>query len=538
MTEQSVRFVDWLAQRLAGQGVRHAFGVPGGGTTLDLLVALKSAGVETVITAREDAATIMAGVSGVLSEGPGLAFCTKGPGLASAANGLASASLDRMPALLMAETFIPGELDYVSHQAFDQPGFTAPLLPGGASGVLDPVPEAVDAWLGRGPRPIREPAVMFATGEDFRRFVEPSPAVAPKLPPVADEDLEAARHLLAGSRHPIVVVGLEAARSDVATPLRAFVEALGAPALCTYMAAGALPTDHPNYAGIFTGGAIEQACVQEADLIVLVGLDPVELIRKPWTYAAPVLDLVEVARSPHYLVPQHRVLGSLEATLAALIDGTTAGGWSVSTIAGHRRRFFDGMTVQAESGLSSGDVVKRADRAFADRAARPRLSVDAGAHMFSACAFWASTKPRDLLISNGLASMGFAVPAALAAALHDPARGAVAMTGDGGLLMCLGELKTAVETRARLCVIVFNDGRLSLIDIKREERQMAELGMTWQRPDFATMARGFGMMAWRVEDASGLTEALDQAAATDGPTLIDVVVDPGGYLAQMKALRG
>lgn len=538
MTNQRLRFVDWLAQRLAAEGVRHGFGVPGGGTTLDLLSALKTAGVETVITAREDAATIMAGVSGVLSEGPGLAFCTKGPGLTSAANGLASASLDRMPALLMAETFVPGELDYVSHQAFDQAGFAAPLLPGAASAVLDPMPEAVSAWLGRWPRPLREPAVMFATGEDFRRSIEPLPVAVPKSASVKDENLEAARRLLSGSRHPIVVVGLEAARPGVAGPLCGFVEALGAPTLCTYMAVGALPTDHPNYAGIFTGGAIEQMCVKDADLIILVGLDPVELIRKPWTYAAPVLDLVEVARSPHYLVPEHRVLGPLEASLLDLADKAVAGDWSTSSIVGHRNRFFEGMAIHAEAGLSSGEVVKRVDRAFAGGSNRPRLSVDAGAHMFSACAFWASTRPRDLLISNGLASMGFAIPAAIAAALHDPDRGAVAMTGDGGLLMCLGELKTAVETGTKLCVIVFNDGRLSLIDIKREERQMADLGMTWKRPDFAAMARGFGMPAWRVEDAPGLGAALDQVAAIDGPTLIDVVVDPGGYLAQMKALRG
>jgi acetolactate synthase-1/2/3 large subunit len=158
--------------------------------------------------------------------------------------------------------------------------------------------------------------------------------------------------------------------------------------------------------------------------------------------------------------------------------------------------------------------------------------------MFSACAFWPCAAPYDLLISNGLASMGFALPAALAAAAHEPQRGALAMTGDGGLMMCLGELKTAAEMAANVCIIVFNDGRLSLIDIKREERQFPDIGMSWTPPDFAAVARGFGLQAWRVEDENDLMPALQAAAQQHGPRLVDVRVDDRGYNAQLKALRG
>ncbi|MDG2285078.1 MAG: thiamine pyrophosphate-binding protein, partial [Alphaproteobacteria bacterium] len=100
MTISEPPFVDWLADRLHGAGTRRMFGVPGGGTNLDLIDAGRRRGIDLVLTAREDAGVIMAGVSAVLAEVPGLAFSTKGPGLASAANGLASAALDRMPVLL------------------------------------------------------------------------------------------------------------------------------------------------------------------------------------------------------------------------------------------------------------------------------------------------------------------------------------------------------------------------------------------------------------------------------------------------------
>ncbi len=537
----SPSFVDWLVARLYEAGTRRLFGVPGGGTSLDLIDAATRQGMQMVLTAREDAAVIMAGVSGVLAEAPGLAFATKGPGLASAANGLASASLDRLPVLLVAETFGPGELDYVSHQAYDQAGLAAPLLQNGARDVLAADAEAVEAWLGNGPVPLRAPAVMFPTADALRAPQKPGArATPPPASPLLDEShLISARRMLEASRHPVVIIGLEAARPALEPLLRRLVEQLNAPALATYMASGAMPIDHPNYAGIFTGGAIEQACVNAADLIVLVGLDPVELIRKPWTYAAPALDLCEVARQPHYLQPETRVLGPLAEALNALSAEeqplVTQGIWTADQIAAHRQRFHEGLDIDAEDGLSSRTVVENVATAFEGR---PRLAVDAGAHMFSACAFWPACRARDILISNGLATMGFAIPAALAAALHDPGRGAVAMTGDGGALMCLGELKTAAETDANICIVVFNDGRLSLIDIKRQERQMPDLGLSWERPDFAAAARGFGFAAWRAETASELAQACADAAEQAGPRLIDARIDPSGYLTQMKSLRG
>ncbi len=104
--------------------------------------------------------------------------------------------------------------------------------------------------------------------------------------------------------------------------------------------------------------------------------------------------------------------------------------------------------------------------------------------------------------------------------------------------MCLGELATAANRQADMTIVVLNDGALSLIDIKRRERQMPELGLSWERPDFAAIARGFALPAWRATDRASLAAALAQAAATSGPCLVDVVINPDAYLDQMRALRG
>lgn len=538
MTTPPHPFIDWLVDRLHREGTRLAFGVPGGGTSLDLIDAARRRGIRMVLTAREDAAVIMAGVAGVLGEAPGLAFSTKGPGLTSAANGIASAALDRMPVLLMTETFAPGETDYVSHQVFDQHALVSPLLEVAGGGVLDASADAVERWLALGPRPARIPAVMFPTAGGLREPVH-SPASAPGPTVASPIAPQAAAQLASEARRPVIIIGLEATRAGLEAPIRALIERLNAPTLTTYMASGMIPHDHPNNAGTFTGGAIEQACVGEADLMITIGLDPVELIRKPWTYDAPVLDLCEIIRDPHYFAPLLRMTGALPDIVEALVDALAPfphrSTWTAEAIGAHRARFRDGLRIDNADGLSPSDVVDITASAFQGK---PRLAVDAGAHMFSACAYWPANRARDVLISNGLASMGFAIPAAVAAALHDPERGAVAMSGDGGAMMCLGELQTAARTGANACFIIFNDGRLSLIDIKREERQMPDLGLSWSAPDFAAVARGFGMTAWTAESVEDMRQACAEAAAMEGPRLIDARVGSAGYFDQMKALRG
>ncbi len=134
--------------------------------------------------------------------------------------------------------------------------------------------------------------------------------------------------------------------------------------------------------------------------------------------------------------------------------------------------------------------------------------------------------------------MAFSLPAAIATALTDPSRAVVAFTGDGGLMMCAGELATAAQHGARICVVVFNDGALSLISLKQRSRQLPTEGVEWPKEDFAAVAEGFGVKGFRARTVVEYEKALQAALAHKGPTLIDVDVDPSGYLSQITALRG
>ena len=536
-----------LARAFKAAGVRRMFGLPGGGSSLDLIEATQRQRIDFILTRHECAAVFMAAATAEIEGNLGVALTTKGPGTANAANGAAHACLDRNPVALITDGFAPHLRSYVTHQWYDQRALLAPVVKGHS--LLDTAQAGaeIERLLALAQAPSAGPVHFELTSAAARSMVTsraarpdgaaPTPGRAPLAH--ARKLVAGARKLVAGARKPVVVVGLEACTGTTSRAVRGLVAELGCPALVTYKAKGVIADGDPHYAGIFTGGLAEQPTVKQADLIILVGMDPVELILQPWAYDIAVLEITLARHPMHYVRPALSLYGALETSLAALAGAGVPGLWQREQIAELRE------AVQATlgytgngSGLTPQQVVETAVVAARALPRWPRATVDAGAHMFSATAFWPCHQPRDLLISNGLATMGFALPAAIASGLADPRRPTVAFTGDGGLLMCLGELATAVACRARIVVVVFNDGALSLIDIKQQQRRLPTRGVRWARPDFAMAMRAVGGRGYRATTLSGYRRALAQAFGGAGPALIDVAVDPSGYPAQLAALRG
>ncbi len=538
---------DAVVAAMVDAGVTRLFGVPGGGSSLDLVAAAHRRGLPFVLARHETAAVVMAATTAELYGGPGAVLVTRGPGVANAANGVAHASLDRAPVLLVADGFTGAERAFANHQWFDHAAMLAPVAkaaakavePGAAAGPM------ATALLAAAVAAPRGPALLELSGAAAR-----APAALP--PPPGDADtasavpdlaaLHAAMRLIAGARKPVLIAGLETTEPASCAALHRLLAALGCPGLVTYKAKGVIPDGHPLFAGVFTGGAAEAPVLAEADLILLTGADPVEFIPQPWRYAAPVVEVGTAPRAAHYTTPAVALHGPLAPALTSLAEGARRGAWTAREIEGHRAawlaRLANGPTAGGNRGLSPQAVVEGAQAACRRVGADPRVSVDAGAHMFPATTFWRAARPGDLLISNGLSTMGFALPAGIAAALHDPARGALAFTGDGGLLMALGELATAAALGAKLVVVVFNDANLSLIDIKRGARALPDGALGWPRADFALAMRAFGGLALRAASEEDYAAALDRALVAPGPVLIDVLVDPESYPAQMEALRG
>jgi acetolactate synthase I/II/III large subunit len=530
--------VDHLVESFVARGVKRIFGVPGGGSSLDLIRAAESRGIPFVLARHETSAAIMALATGEIDGAPGVALTTIGPGLANAVNGMACATLDRAALCLVSDGHSPQLTRFVTHQVFDQAALSAPVVKGQTHLEGDNPVDEVEHLLDLAQSPPYGAVHIELSGAAARRTV--THASTTRARQVRSDDVEgihrAQEHIARASR-PVVVVGLESCEPSFAKAIRRFCGRLACPVLVTYKAKGVVPDSDPLMVGIFTGGTLESVCMETADLLVLIGLDPVELIPHAWPYHAPVIDIGLYPRPVRYVEPAIGLYGPLDATLEALGAVGASGGWLAEEPAAFRAAMRSRLASAPGEGVSPQRAVELA-LAACPRRPRPRITVDAGAHMFSVTAFWECDAPRDLLISNGLATMGFALPAAIGAALAEPARRVIAFTGDGGLAMCLGELLTAAQQNSALVIVVFNDGSISLIDIKQQARGMPSEGVRWDRPDFARVAEGFGLKAWRARTEAEYRAAIAAALAVDGPTLVDVHIDPTGYLEQIRALRG
>lgn len=539
--ENTITTAQALARALSEAGVKRIFGLPGGGSSLDVIEAAAQLGIDFVLTKSENAAVMMAGAMAETTGIPGVAIMTKGPGVANGANGVAYASLDRAPVLVITDGFTPKQLSYITHQVFDQKDMLSPVVKGFSRlEGADPVAE-IDAMLALATSAPFGPVHIELTGETAKRLV-PVPAIAPTLSDelvFSPQDLAAVQKLIGRAQKPVLIVGLEARLH--ARKVRQLAKLLACPVLPTYKAKGVVSDEDPQVVGVFTGGLQEADCIAQSDLMVLIGLDPVEMILQPWRYGKAVCDIAAVTHLVHYVQPDARVTGSLDAILgqlnATLQDYQS--GWQPSQWLDIRTQVQEKLAYPpVQYGVAPDRVVQLAAQACADKQILPRMSVDAGAHMFSATAFFPSTRPGDVLISNGLASMAFALPAAIASALDDPTQAVMCFTGDGGLMMCMGELCTAVETQAKIVVVVFNDSALSLIDIKQQSRQLPTRGVRWRRHDFAGAMQALGGLGFSVHNEADYKQTLQTALDANGPCLIDVQIDASGYAHQLKAMRG
>jgi Thiamine pyrophosphate-requiring enzymes [acetolactate synthase, pyruvate dehydrogenase (cytochrome), glyoxylate carboligase, phosphonopyruvate decarboxylase] len=194
---------------------------------------------------------------------------------------------------------------------------------------------------------------------------------------------------------------------------------------------------------------------------------------------------------------------------------------------------------QRLAALGSGRLTSTT--ALAEMAARwssgARVTVDAGAHMLPAMQLWPAEAKADILISNGLSTMGFALPAAIGAALLERGRRVIAITGDGGLLMCLGELATLARENLDVCVVVFDDRALSLIKLKQEQRGAA-VGVGLGAVDWVAMASSMGIRGFAVETLDALGICLAQIGSLPGPSLMAVRIESTDYAPVLRAIRG
>jgi acetolactate synthase-1/2/3 large subunit len=260
----------------------------------------------------------------------------------------------------------------------------------------------------------------------------------------------------------------------------------------------------------------------------------VELQPKPWPYTLPVLSLSSVPSQDAFVPADPEIIGDLKALLAGLARWAPEGtGWGEKSAKAFRQDVRDALNTPS-TGLSPQHAMEVA------RAVLPRDTIatcDAGASRLLVVQKWESYGPREFLTSNGLGSMGYAVPGALAARLAFPDRPVVAFTGDGGLLMTIAELQTAQRENLPIIVLVFDDGEIGLIRVKQEIKGIPRHGVQLGGVDWEKLAQAFGADGVEVETEQELSQALATAVKSSRTTVIAARIDASGYVAQFNALR-
>ena len=533
-----------IVRALAEAGTRLMFGVPGGGPNLDVVGAAEAAGLRFVLARGETAAVIMAAACAELTGAPGAVVVTRGPGLASAVNGIAHAALDRLPVVVIADTVAAADAGRISHQRIDQAGLgrsvaKAVITVGG--------PDAGEAAARTVRTALAAPAgPVIATMDDGAQDQDgrggpTTPTEAQTQAGLVAEAARAGASVLAeavrSARRPVLLLGTGAIPHTAA--IRNALAGRGLPALHTYRARGVIPDPAPEAAGLVTGGTMEWPLLATADLIIGLGLDEAEMIPAPWEYAARTIMVAEPGTGHGGYFTGATELEMPLADAAGVLAGGPGHDWPPG--AGRAAQADAAARLAAAAVAAPGRLTPQqvVTTVRAHTPAETIATVDAGAHMLVAMPLWEVPEPHRLLVSSGLATMGYALPAAIAAALCAPRTPVVAFTGDGGLGMTLAEIETAVRLSLRVAVIVFNDAALSLIKIKQKPSgQGGEEAVRYRPVSFAAAATALGAAGAAVTTEPDLAAALAAALRRPGPTVIDASVDPAGYPAVMDLSRG
>jgi acetolactate synthase I/II/III large subunit len=533
------RVVDEIVDELQRAGVQRIYGMPGGGSNMMLIDAATRRGLEFVLVHHEPAAVFMAAGEAETTGVPGVCLATLGPGVASSANGLAHCKLDRVPLLLITDR---ADSETYLHQLIDHAGLVGAAVKStdriGTASPRSAIRRALATALELPHGPVHldlAPNIASAPAE----AVDGSRGPAARHGAARGASVVDVAAVLRGSERPAIIAGLRAREPRTVGALRALAERFGIPVLTTYKAKGVLDESHPLANGLVTNGALEGRVLEDADTLVVVGLDVVELMPGAWRWPVPTVAIDAVAFDSRHVPADVALLGDSASLLAELGDELAAAGWRPgwdhSNRPTARLALHEVTRSSGAGGVPPGEVAEIARRLAPEGSI---ATVDAGSHMFAATLFWTCDRPRRFLISNGLSTMGYSLPAAIGASLAWPDDLVVCFTGDGGLAMTVGELETVARLNPRLVMIVFDDRSLNLIKIKQEKRGETTVGLDFGPVDWAKVARAMGVFGSRVATGEEFAASFERAVVSGRPALIDVVIDPSSYPLMLNVVRG
>jgi acetolactate synthase I/II/III large subunit len=522
---------------LENEGVEVVFGVPGE-ENVDIMDALLDSPIKFITTRHEQGAAFMADVYGRLTCKAGVCLSTLGPGATNLITGVADADMDRAPVVAIAGQGATTRMHKESHQILDLVNMFEPITKY-ATQIREP--EIVTEIV----RKAFKVAQTEKPGACFIDFPENIAAaeVAGKQPIEVQKaytstppelKIAQAAHIISQARCPIILAGNGVIRASASESLIALAEALHIPVATTFMAKGAIPFSHELSLGTVGLKATDWVsfAFEKADVVICVGYDMVEYHPEQWNpdgnKGIVHIDVCPAEVDEHYIL-KVGVLGDLGEALRAI-----AGQAKPQTT--YLLRRLRETIVREIAEFSDDDsfpikpqrIVSDLRRALA---ADDIVISDVGAHKMWIGRMYGAERPNTCIISNGFASMGIAVPGAIASKLAYPDRKVVAVTGDAGFMMNSQEIETALRIGTPMVVLIWNDSEYGLITWHQLRRFGRPSHIKFNNPDFVKYAESFGAKGYRIERANDLAPTLKRALVDNTVAIIDCPVD---YSENMK----
>jgi acetolactate synthase I/II/III large subunit len=523
---------DLFVECLEAEGVRMVFGIPGE-ETLDFNESLDDSSITFVPVRHEQGGAYMADMYGRLTQRAGVCLGTLGPGATNLITAVADAFLDHSPLVALTGQADLERMHKESHQHIDVVSMFRPVTKWNTRlNAPAVIPEVVRKAFKvaqeakPGPTHIELPEDVMGEQVDSRPL--PSHSTPRRLEPSAGE-LLAAADLIRGAMNPIVLAGNGVARAGAAPALREFARATGIGVAETFMGKGSLDYRDPNALGTVGLQSRDYALAgfEDADVVITVGYDLVEHAPANWNpnrdKTIVCIDSVPSEVDEHFIT-EVDLVGDLYHILSRLAEELR--------LAPHQprgSRLDDIVLARFEAAKDDDSWPMQPPRALWEirkvLGREDMLISDVGLHKLWIARMFPAHEPNTVLIANGLAGMGIALPTAIAAKLVYPERHVVTVNGDGGFLMNAQELETAVRLRTPVVNVVWENSQFGSIVWKQDKKFGRHFGTDFTNPDFVKLADAFGMPAWRCEAVEDLGAHLRHALSLELPSLIVVPID-------------
>ncbi|CDG27516.1 catabolic alpha-acetolactate synthase [Bacillus velezensis] len=531
------RGAELVVDCLVEQGVTHVFGIPG--AKIDAVFdALKDKGPELVLCRHEQNAAFMAAAVGRLTGKPGVCLVTSGPGASNLATGLLTANTEGDPVVALAGNVIRADRLKRTHQSLDNAALFQPITKYSVEvQETGNIPEAVtNAFRAASAGQAGAAFVSFPQDvvNEITKVKNVRSVPAPKQGPAPEEAVSAAIAKIQTAKLPVLLVGMKGGRPEAVKQIRKLLAKTKLPFVETYQGAGTLSRELEDQyfgrIGLFRNQPGD-LLLEQADVVLTIGYDPIEYDPKFWNVNGDraIIHLDEIqADIDHAYQPELELLGDIAATVKQIEhDAVTfdMGSREQEVLSELKQMLTD--SEKAPSDHKSDrvhplQIVQGLRNAIDDDVT---VTCDIGSHAIWMSRYFRAYEPLKLLISNGMQTLGVALPWAIAATLVNPGEKVVSVSGDGGFLFSAMELETAVRLKAPIVHLVWNDSTYDMVAFQQMKKYNRTSCVDFGNIDIVKYAESFGATGLRVESPEQLADVLQKGLNTEGPVIIDIPVD-------------